>query len=159
MIPTTLNSWDCHSMKSLTSRISISTITKPTLDDTDKKELEKAKTVLQRYPHLQLTISAHADDRGTNKYNLNLSKRRAKAVASYLAKIGVNKHGVSIEAHGESIPAIPCPSGVCDETQREKNRRAEFTLSSSGQVVATQQSGKSKTKTASRRKNNFFQPG
>ena len=54
---------------------------KATLDDTDKKELDKARIVLQRYPHLQLTISAHADDRGTNKYNLNLSKRRAKAVA------------------------------------------------------------------------------
>jgi outer membrane protein OmpA-like peptidoglycan-associated protein len=122
---------------------------KTSLDATDKKELDKAGRVLKRYPHLQLTISAHADDRGSDKYNLNLSKRRAKTIASYLAKNGVNRSAVNIEAHGESVPAIPCISGECNEEQRQKNRRAEFSLTSSGPVVATQNSSKSKTKTVS----------
>ncbi len=100
---------------------------KALLDEVDKKELDKAKTVLQRYSSLKLTIGAHADDRGDDKYNLNLSKRRAKAVESYLIKKGIKPDHIFIHAYGESVPAIPC-SANCSEDDHQKNRRAEFTL-------------------------------
>ena len=62
---------------------------KAQLDDNDKMELEKVNYVLTNFPSLQLVINAHADDRGQDSYNMNLSKRRAKAVGTFLIKHGI----------------------------------------------------------------------
>jgi hypothetical protein len=97
--------------------------------------LDKAKSILTRYPSLNLNIGAHADDRGSDRYNLNLSRRRAKTIASYLVKIGVEPGHIHTEGYGESIPAVPCYEN-CSEDEHQKNRRAEFTLHASMPVKA-----------------------
>ncbi|HEX6224574.1 MAG TPA: OmpA family protein [Chryseolinea sp.] len=101
---------------------------KSELDANAKLELEKVNYVLTNFPDLQLVISAHADDRGQDIYNLTLSKRRAKAVASFLVKSGIARDRITQEAMGETLPEVPCLTRECTEEEHQKNRRAEFVL-------------------------------
>jgi hypothetical protein len=102
---------------------------KALLDVEDKRELDKVNRLLANYQDLKLVIGAHADARGQDSYNLNLSKKRAKAVGSYLKKQGAGKDRISTEAFGESTPAVPCATNDCSEEEHQKNRRAEFVVS------------------------------
>ena len=69
-------------------------------------------------------IAGHADDRGTDRYNLKLSSRRAQAVYDFLAKSGVEKRLMSRRSYGESRPKIRGRS----EAARAANRRAVVEL-------------------------------
>lgn len=69
-----------------------------------------------------LLIEGHADERGTNEYNLALGDRRAKATRNYLVSQGVPTTRISMVTYGEDRPA-------CQEHTEEcwaKNRRAHF---------------------------------
>ncbi|HEY5750107.1 MAG TPA: OmpA family protein [Chryseolinea sp.] len=107
---------------------------KAQLDDDDKQELANVKDVLLHYPSLKLVIQAHADDRGADSYNLNLSNRRAKAVSAYLSAQGITTGRMLTKGFGESMPVVPCATQDCSEEEYKRNRRAEFVLSSNGQV-------------------------
>ena len=66
-------------------------------------------------------IEGHADERGTNEYNLALAERRAKATLNYLLAQGVAAPRMSLISYGEERP-------VCGEKQEAcwaKNRRAQ----------------------------------
>jgi outer membrane protein OmpA-like peptidoglycan-associated protein len=69
-------------------------------------------------------IVGHADDQGSNRYNLKLSARRAKAVYDFLAKAGVARKIMSRRHYGESRPKVRGRS----EAARAANRRAEVEL-------------------------------
>lgn len=103
---------------------------KAQLDDGDKKEIEKIKDLMLRYPSLKLNIGAHADDRGSDNYNLKLSQKRARSIATYLSRHGVSRDRILEEFYGESLPATPCITIECTEDERQKNRRAEFAFRS-----------------------------
>ena len=79
-------------------------------------------------PSLKLVVAGHADDRGDDDYNIELSKRRVQAVTKYLAGQGINKSRIVQRAYGESLPAVPCYAVDCSEDDHQKNRRAEFVL-------------------------------
>ncbi|MDH2924191.1 peptidoglycan-associated lipoprotein [Nicoletella semolina] len=66
----------------------------------------------------KVTVSGHADERGTPEYNIALGQRRADAVQSYLASKGANQ--VSTVSYGEEKPAVLGHS----EADYQKNRRA-----------------------------------
>ena len=53
-------------------------------------------------PDAKVRIAGYADPRGADRYNMELSRRRAEAVASVLAAAGVDKSRLIIEAHGKS---------------------------------------------------------
>ena len=40
---------------------------------------------MKNNPSIKITISGHADERGTREYNLALGQRRAEAVRDYFA--------------------------------------------------------------------------
>jgi outer membrane protein OmpA-like peptidoglycan-associated protein len=105
---------------------------KALLDANDKMELEKVNYVLKNFPSVQLVINAHADDRGQDSYNLTLSKRRAKAVGTFLLKRGVAKNRISQNAMGETLPEVACGTRECTEEEHQKNRRVEFVLREPG---------------------------
>ena len=72
---------------------------------------------------VRISIQGHADERGSNEYNLALGDRRAKTVKMYLADLGVTAD-LSTVTFGEERP-------VCLESFEEcwsKNRRAEFVV-------------------------------
>jgi peptidoglycan-associated lipoprotein len=68
------------------------------------------------------TIEGHADERGTEEYNLVLSEKRANAAKRYLVGLGVSESSVGTVGFGEERPA----DEGHDEASWAKNRRAEF---------------------------------
>ncbi len=77
-----------------------------------------------RHPRRKLRITAHTCSIGTEKYNLDLSERRAKSVYSYLVKQGVPPPTIRYKGVGFSQPLVPNDT----EAHRELNRRVEFRL-------------------------------
>ena len=63
-----------------------------------------------------------------------LSKKRAKAIESYLTKQGIKSNRIVAKAYGETAPAVPCVTPECSEDENQKNRRAEFALRSGNKV-------------------------
>lgn len=90
---------------------------KDNLDENSKIILIKIAEFLILNTDNDLQINGHADERGTDKYNLKLSKRRAESVYKYLVAQGVNKKRLSTKALGESEKVIG---------SHDKNRRVEF---------------------------------
>ncbi len=76
-----------------------------------------------------ITLDAHTDDRGTEEYNYNLSRRRGAAVSRVLRDLGVPLEAIRINAYGESRPAA---AETTDEA-RSKNRRVELRIAKESQ--------------------------
>lgn len=73
--------------------------------------------------HIQLrpsavTIVGHADTSGSPAYNLELSRRRAQAVADRLVALGVDRSRIALNARGESAPAVATGDGVAEAVNR-----------------------------------------
>ena len=71
--------------------------------------------------HLIL-IEGHADERGTNEYNVALGERRAKATMNYLVAQGVQASRITIISYGEERPLCTGKYEAC----WARNRRAHF---------------------------------
>ena len=52
-------------------------------------------------PSIKITISGHADERGTREYNLALGQRRAEAVRDYFAVNGISHNRIMVKSYGE----------------------------------------------------------
>ena len=75
-----------------------------------KKALdEKVVSPMKQYPQVEVVlVTGHADRIGTEKYNQNLSQRRADAVKAYLVEQGVDSKRIDSAAKGESEPVVSC---------------------------------------------------
>ena len=87
-------------------------------------ELDKLVQVMNDYPTMVIFAKSHTDNRGSDKYNLNLSDRRAKSTVQYLVSKGIAKDRISGQGFGESEPKVTCDT--CTEEQHAQNRRSEF---------------------------------
>lgn len=72
-----------------------------------RQTLQKQALWLKKYPHLNVTIEGHADERGTREYNLALGDRRATSVKNYLVALGVDSSRLSTISYGKERPAVP----------------------------------------------------
>ncbi|HKK37783.1 MAG TPA: OmpA family protein, partial [Cryomorphaceae bacterium] len=89
--------------------------------------LDKLAKLLKDNPEVKIEIHSHADARGGDSYNLNLSNRRAQSVVDYLVRKGVSKANLGSKGFGESQPVNKCIDGVeCSEAEHQENRRSEF---------------------------------
>jgi peptidoglycan-associated lipoprotein len=79
---------------------------------------------LEQRPELIVAIEGHADERGTNEYNLALGDRRAESTRSYLGSLGVEGERTKAVSYGEERPE--CTDSAEDCWWR--NRRAEFVI-------------------------------
>ncbi len=73
-----------------------------------------------------VTLDAHTDDRGSEEYNYQLSRRRGMAVSRVLRDLGVPLDAIRVNAYGETRPAVPSR----DEEAWSKNRRVEVRIRS-----------------------------
>src|SRR5512138_849274 len=80
--------------------------------------------VLKEYNKTVVEIAGHTDSSGSDAYNLQLSQRRAQAVASYLTGQGVKSERLITVGAGE---AYPIASNDTDQG-RAANRRVELTI-------------------------------
>ena len=76
----------------------------------------------------QIAVEGHTDSRGTDEYNLNLSKNRAEAVADALTFRKIETERIEVAWFGESAPIAPNDNadGSDNPEGRAKNRRVEI---------------------------------
>jgi outer membrane protein OmpA-like peptidoglycan-associated protein len=89
--------------------------------------LASITAAVEKYKELgriQLFIAGHTDTVGTAAYNLDLSRRRARSIASWFVDNGLSI-GVAYEGFGESNPIVKTDDNV-DEAA---NRRVDYILS------------------------------
>ncbi|MBV2195811.1 MAG: OmpA family protein [Flavobacterium sp.] len=89
-------------------------------------ELDKLVMVMNEYPNMVIFAKSHTDSRGSDRYNLNLSDRRAKATVQYLISKGIAKNRISGKGFGETEPKVKCEN--CTEEEHAQNRRSEFLI-------------------------------
>lgn len=89
-------------------------------------ELDKLVAVMNEYPKMVIFAKSHTDSRGSDKYNINLSDRRAKSTVQYLISKGISKERISGQGFGEIEPKVPCKP--CTEQEHAQNRRSEFLI-------------------------------
>jgi outer membrane protein OmpA-like peptidoglycan-associated protein len=97
---------------------------KSTLNTNSQTNLQELAKTLQKYEDTNILIDGHTDSIGEEKYNHELSLRRANSVESYLAQLGVNTGRISSKGYGESMPIEPNDT----EVGRSKNRRVEVAI-------------------------------
>jgi peptidoglycan-associated lipoprotein len=92
------------------------------LDDSARALLTSKVQVLRRNDRLRIEIAGHADERGSDEYNLALGLRRAAAAKQFLTAYGVEGDRVSIVSFGEERPL----DTAANEDAWARNRRGEF---------------------------------
>jgi len=84
--------------------------------------LQKALRTLRTYPEIEVEISGHTDDVGSNSSNQRLSLMRAESVMKWLVNNGINANRLTAAGYGEEQPLF-----LNDTPEnRQKNRRIEF---------------------------------
>ena len=92
-----------------------------------QKQLSKLLRALRRQPSTTLFVGAHADARGSNEYNLELSEKRADAVVQYMVRHGISRRRIEAVGFGEELILNRCSNGVeCPDEEHSRNRRAEI---------------------------------
>jgi OOP family OmpA-OmpF porin len=84
--------------------------------------LDNAMSAAKKMGAKDLAVTGHADRSGPEKYNMDLSLRRASVVLDALAARGADPAKVSLAGRGEAEPLVPTADGV----REPANRRAEI---------------------------------
>lgn len=98
-----------------------------------RSALDAKLPILRANAGVQIRISGHADERGSDQYNDALGQRRAAAAKRYLTDNGIDGARIAIVSYGEQRPAMT----GSDESAWSRNRRAEFEITS-GNIAAPQ---------------------
>ncbi len=97
--------------------------------------LDELVRFLKEYPEVRVNLISHTDSRGTKKYNLWLSKKRAESAFHYLVSKGIAADRITYRGAGEERLLNHCADGVkCSEKEHQANRRTTVELISSGCV-------------------------
>lgn len=108
------------------------------LFDFDKADIKSAAEptltdiarLIASAPAGTIVIEGHTDSKGSARYNQDLSLRRARVVAQWLARHGADQARLSVKALGDSRPIEPntLKTGADNPEGRALNRRVEFVL-------------------------------
>lgn len=92
------------------------------------RSLDKLARFLQENPEREVLVEGHTDSVGSESYNLNLSQRRAEAVATALRARGIGADRITTRGYGEAYPKASndTPAG------RQQNRRVEIVILDQG---------------------------
>jgi outer membrane protein OmpA-like peptidoglycan-associated protein len=88
------------------------------------EELDRVVKLLTDNPTIKIEVSAHTDNKGSDNYNLRLSKRRAKSVMDYLVEKGIDGNRIISQGYGKTKPLVPNDS----EENMALNRRVELKI-------------------------------
>lgn len=88
------------------------------------EHLDRLIKLLTENRKVNLEISGHTDNTGTDRFNKKLSKKRAKAVYDYLTKKGIDKKRLTYMGYGNKKPLADNKT----EQGRALNRRVEITI-------------------------------
>lgn len=110
---------------------------KATLRPESDKTLAFLVEILNENPRIIVELSAHTDSKGDDRYNEDLSQRRAESVVKYLKKSGIDKDRLVAKGYGEKKPIAPntTPEGTDNPEGRQLNRRTEIKVIGETKVV------------------------
>ena len=97
-----------------------------------RKNLDNLASSLSSFGDSKLLLVGHTDSQGTDEYNLDLSRRRADAVASYLESHNVSAARVQASGRGETEPVASNDT----DSGRQQNRRVEVAIYASDKMKA-----------------------
>lgn len=100
------------------------------LSDETRERLARNAELLKAQTQFLVTIEGHADERGTNEYNLALGEKRANAVRDYLGSLGVDGGRLRIITYGEERPVCT----TSEESCWSQNRRAHMIITGRANV-------------------------
>ena len=95
-----------------------------TLNSTGLRFLEIIAPVLLKYDHTLVQVNGYTDTSGTPEQNLDVSQKRAAAVADTLIGLGVSDSRT--EAHGFGATNLKVMTG--DHVSEPRNRRIEIRI-------------------------------
>ena len=95
-----------------------------TLVKSSEPGLSQLAEYLIANPGMEIEISGHTDNKGTYKYNKQLSLDRATSVRDFLVKKGVAAKQLSVAGYAYDKPIVP---NTTDEN-RQRNRRVELKI-------------------------------
>jgi len=96
------------------------------LTPTAKRQLDELGSALKspEISDVQIDLAGHTDERGTDQYNLELSRRRVESAKNYLlGNFKIDPVRIFEVGYGESRPIIP---GARTEAEHAVNRRVEI---------------------------------
>ncbi|MGV3658863.1 MAG: OmpA family protein [Prosthecobacter sp.] len=95
-----------------------------------QKQIEVIAALMKADSSKKLTIAGHTDEKGADRYNIELSRKRAESVKQQLVALGVPAAQVVTSGLGKAQPLSPNKKadGTDDPEGRSRNRRAEIYL-------------------------------
>jgi peptidoglycan-associated lipoprotein len=106
-----------------------------TVRSIDQATLDRKAAILAANPNVRIQISGHADERGSDEYNLALGNRRGAAAKRYLENKGVDGGRIEVVSYGEERPLAQ----GSDEAAYAQNRRDEFQVTAGGDNLVAPQ--------------------
>ena len=99
-------------------------VDKAALKDQSRSELAELSAILNKYNDTNILLVGHTDSTGSDEYNLDLSRRRAQSVASYLTTQQVASARIATDGYGKARPI----AGNDTAAGRAQNRRVEVAI-------------------------------
>lgn len=100
------------------------------LDDEARQDVDRLSMIMEQFPELSVEVIGHADGMGKEDYNLDLSRKRARAVVDYLTGKGIASNRFIAKGVGEqeNIAINYNPDGSDNPEGRKLNRHVEVVL-------------------------------
>ncbi|MDY8136111.1 OmpA family protein [Aquimarina sp. 2201CG5-10] len=96
-----------------------------------RANLNKLAGIFKEYPDTNIIVEGHTDSTGNDDYNMELSRKRASSVTSYLIAQGIDKSRFTTYYHGETLPKYDNATAE----GRAKNRRVEFGILANDKMI------------------------
>ena len=91
-------------------------------------ELDKLVKIMKENP-ISIELASHTDSRGSERYNMKLTQKRAESAVQYIIQKGIEPSRIKAKGYGETRLTNRCADGVpCSEEEHQANRRTEFTV-------------------------------
>ncbi len=97
----------------------------------DRDKLTRKAAIMRANPALRIRVVGHADERGSDEYNIALGMRRAVAAKDFMVRLGIDGSRVEVASLGEEVPLDP----TANEAAWAANRRGEFEIIAGGQSL------------------------
>jgi outer membrane protein OmpA-like peptidoglycan-associated protein len=113
-------------------------------DAETEQTLKSLQAFLEQHPEVKIEVQGHTDSRGSDKYNRELSDRRAASVRKWLVDNLIDEQRVTSVGKGEDEPQVPEPEACrnkqpadtspCEEAWG-KNRRVVFRVTAGAEKL------------------------
>ena len=99
----------------------------------DESNMRTKADIMRANPALRIRVVGHADERGSDEYNLALGMRRAVAAKDYLVRLGIDAGRIDVASLGEEVPLDPSSN----ESAWQQNRRDEFEITAGATTLVS----------------------